>query len=154
MAGLWWAGGWLLCARLFRLRPPECLMTGLGTGLALFITLGNLLAQGAELGAASWAAAGLGSGAGLAAARRAPGRLELRSLGLGSWPQAAAFLAATYLFTQILRGLAIFDEYLHIPLVSIMSRGDIPPHFYLDPAQRFSYHYGLQVLAASLARVG
>lgn len=154
MAGLWWAGGWLLCARLFRLRAAECLMTGLGAGLALFITLSNLLARFAPLSAAFWAAAGLIFAAGLLSAWRSPRRLELCSLGLRSWPQAAVFLAATYLFVQILRGLALFDEYLHIPLISIMSAGDIPPHFYLDPAQTFSYHYGLQVLAASLVRVG
>jgi hypothetical protein len=154
LAALCWAGGWLLCARVFRLRPSETLMTGLGAGLALFITLSNLLAQATPLPVAFWLAGALIFAAGLLSVWRSPQGYDRQSLGLNSWPQAAVFLGATYLFLRIGGGLALFDEYLHIPLVSAMSAGDIPPHFYLDPGQMFSYHYGLQVLAASLVRIG
>jgi hypothetical protein len=58
------------------------------------------------------------------------------------------------LFLSINRGLAILDEYQNLPLVSIIAAGDLPPHFYLNPAQRMDYHYGQILLAAGLSRLG
>jgi hypothetical protein len=73
---------------------------------------------------------------------------------LRAWPQLIVFLLLIILFAYIQRGLSLFDEYLHIPLTSIMAAGDIPPHFYLNPQVYFAYHYGIHVLAASLVRLG
>src|SRR5512140_3277252 len=84
--------------------------------------------------------------AGLAAAWRGP-RLPWRA-DLRAWPQLVVLAGLTLLFVMIGRGLALFDDYWHIPLISVMAAGDIPPHFYLDPTQPMAYHYGLQVLAA------
>jgi hypothetical protein len=39
-------------------------------------------------------------------------------------------------------------------MISVMATGDIPPHFYLDPSLHLPYHYGLQVFAASVVRLG
>jgi hypothetical protein len=52
------------------------------------------------------------------------------------------------------RGLSIFDDFHNLPLVSRLAAGDFPPHFYLNPDQRLAYHYGLNLLAASLVRIG
>jgi hypothetical protein len=159
----WWIGGWFIVTYIFHQRVSERLITGFAAGLLFFIALSNLFAHVLPLPAAFWSASGLIflGGVGLAIGwtmRRQPGgrlRFILSELSapLRSWPQIASLLGLTLLFELIGRGLAIFDDYLHIPLVSVMAAGDIPPHFYLDPTKYFSYHYGLQVLAASLVRM-
>ena len=75
---LTWAGGWLICAALFRIRPREQLFSGLAVGLMLFTLLGNLLAQFTALTLAYWIAgalifaAGLASGGTYAVTRTSP----------------------------------------------------------------------------------
>ncbi len=54
---LFWAGGCLLCAYVFRLRSREIPLTGMGVGFLLFILLSNLLAYGLPLPLANWVAA-------------------------------------------------------------------------------------------------
>lgn len=73
---------------------------------------------------------------------------------LRSWPQLISLGVIVLGFIMILWGLAIFDDYYHLPLISVMATGDIPPHFYLDPTLHLPYHYGLQVFAAGMVRVG
>ena len=72
---------------------------------------------------------------------------------LRAWPQLVALALLTLLFESALRGFSLFDEYLHLPLVSIMGAGDIPPHFYGDANLPFAYHYGLHIFAALLTRL-
>jgi len=161
----WAVGGCLLAGNAFHLRRAERLVTGLSAGLLLFITLSNLLANLLPLTPAYWLSAVGILLAGLLAARAAlPGQAALPItltglknalrliLSIIQYPLAIAIL--TVLFTFIHRGLALFDEYLHIPLVSTMAAGDIPPHLYVNPDLRFAYHYGIQVFAASLVRLG
>jgi hypothetical protein len=153
----WTIGGWLWVTHAFQLRSTERLLAGLAAGLLMFITASNLLAHFLLLPAAFWAAALLvllsGIGIGRSSRNRHPGRLWLDRADLRAWPQLAALLSLTLLFTSIGRGLAIFDEDVHIPLVSVMAAGDIPPHFYLDPSRWLAYHYGLHVFAAALVRL-
>jgi hypothetical protein len=178
LTAAWAVGGCLLVAYAFHIRRHERLITGLAAGLLLFITLSNLLANLLPLSAAYWASALLILFAGLAAAgaalaQKASGDsaetlphwlTSLRQRPLSAYLHALLstihyslstifLLLLTILFTLIQRGLALFDEYLHIPLVSTMAAGDIPPHFYLNPDLRFAYHYGIQVFAASLVRI-
>jgi hypothetical protein len=157
MSGLWSLGGWFIAARAFQLRSRERLLAGFALGLLSFITLANLLAHLLPLTAAFWAAslAVFLFGAALLLASRHSGEAwplleDLKS----AWRKTLALLLLTALFEMIGRGLAIFDDYLHMPLVSVMAAGEIPPLFYLDPSKPMSYHYGLQVLAASLVRLG
>ena len=150
---LWVLGGWLIVTHAFRLKPVERIVSGLGTGMLLFIVFSNWLAHFLPLTLAFWGAAGITLAIGMLAAWRSSHRpwLELRDL--RAWPLLVAIALLTLLFTWIQRGLGIFDEYLHLPMISIMASGDIPPHFYLDPRFYFAYHYSLQVLAASLVRL-
>ena len=150
---IWWLGGWLAVRHSFRLRASERLLSGLATGFLAFIGLANLLAHVLPLTLAFWVASLLVLAVGLLAAWRSSERPWLDREDLRFWPQLAALLGLTFLFTLIGRGLALFDDYLHLPLVSTMASGDIPPHFYLNPSQPFAYHYGLQVFAASLVRI-
>ncbi|MGH2628232.1 MAG: hypothetical protein ACRDHY_16460, partial [Anaerolineales bacterium] len=149
----WAAGGWLLVRQSFRLKPRERLMAGAAAGLLLFVVLSNLLARALPLPAAFWTAglavlaSGVASNA-LSRTGRMPGRGDLAGLWL-----PLGFVGMAFAFQSIQRGLAVFDEYIHLPLVSVMATGDIPPHFYLNPAQPFAYHYGLQIWAASMVRL-
>ena len=150
---MWGLGGWLVIRHAFRLREAERLLSGLAAGFLAFIGLANLLAHVMPLTPAYWAGSFLVLAGGLATAWRSSKRPWLAREDLRSWPQIAALLGLTVLFTLIGRGLALFDDYLHLPLVSTMAAGDIPPHFYLNPTQHFAYHYGLQVFAAGLVRI-
>jgi hypothetical protein len=192
LTGFWWGGGWLLCARAFRLRSRERPVTGLAAGLLLFIAIANLLAQVLPLPAALWGAALLILAAGVysflsnrsykegeTSAMPSPHRLMLLQPPLpmpgqpqrmknhrGHWlsaagghlssalPQLITLSGLTLLFYLINRGLAIFDDFHNLPLLSMIAAGDAPPHFYLNPDQRLAYHYGLHLFAASLVRIG
>jgi len=151
---LWAAGGLLIVSHGFHLKAREKLLPGIGTGFILFIVLSNLLAQVMPLTLAYWAGAGTIFLAGLLLLlfSRDKAWLDLRMF--REWPQFVVLVVIILGFTLILRGLAIFDDYYHLPMISVMATGDIPPHFYLDPSLHLPYHYGLQVFAAGLVRLG
>jgi hypothetical protein len=154
LSASWGVGGWLLVRHAFRLRQSERLPVGLAVGFVLFSGLSGLLAVPLPVPLAFWAAALVVLLAGCGAALRSKRRPWLALEELRAWPLLVILLGVTVLFTLMLRGQAIFDEYLHLPLISIMAAGDIPPHFYLNPDYLFAYHYGIQLFAASLVRVG
>jgi len=153
----WMIGGWGLAAGAFRLRRAERLLSGLALGWVLFMTLANLLAPLVHLPLAYGVSAAIVFAAGLLVAWRSGAGISSLKADLKDWKTNLALVAALVLlavvFAGIERGLAFFDEYEHLPLVSVMAAGDIPPHFYLNPSQYFAYHYALQVWAASLVQV-
>jgi hypothetical protein len=151
---LWAVGGVLIVSHSFHLKPRETLVSGLATGFLLYITLSNLLAQVLPLTAAFWSAAGFVCLVGIALVVKSKKGLRHHLTLLKNWPQLMVLGLVILIFTLILRGLAIFDDYYHLPMISVMATGDIPPHFYLDPALHLPYHYGLQVFAASMVRLG
>lgn len=176
---LWWAGGWLLATHLFHLKSRERLLAGLATGLLLFIVFTNLLANVLRL-AEGWLSlpaaltisiiggAVLTLGLGLLAAYlnlrrwqpgqstpgKADGAATFQRQDLAAWPQLLALVGLLAIFAMINRGLAIFDDYYTLPSTSLMASGDVPPHFYLNPATSLAHHYGLNLFAASLMRIG
>lgn len=168
---LLWLGGWLLTSHLFSLRSRERILSGLATGILLFIVLANALApltgwifasagKAASVNILFWLAAlstaGLGLQAYLIHRRQVhPNPLPLLDReDLQAWPQLLSAAALMVLFTLINRGLALFDDYHNLPIVSMIAAGDLPPHFYLNPEFRLDYHYGLHILGASMMRVG
>jgi hypothetical protein len=150
---LWSAGGWLLVSHAFHLKPRERLVSGLAAGFLLFNVFSNLLAQIFPLTIAYWVAGALLFCAGLVMVPSKNGR-RMDFASLVAWPQLLVLAGVVLGFTMILRGLAIFDDYYHLPMISVMATGDIPPHFYLDPTLHLPYHYGLQVFAAGMVRLG
>jgi hypothetical protein len=164
MCLLFWAGGWLLVSTAFRLKREERLLTGLASGWLLHIVFSNLLAYVLPLPAAFWGASLLVLLLGLFSAGRSAmigteRRLGLRSvLGLARAERPAAQLLVlaglVLLLALVQRGLAIFDDYFNLPIVSLIAAGDFPPHFPFDTGQPLDYHYGLHLFAASLVRVG
>jgi hypothetical protein len=148
-----WIGGWLLATHGQQLRARERLTAGLALGLVLFITLSNLFAQFIANEAAFVIAALLILIAGLVCAMRSK-RPWFNVRDLKAWPQILAIGIIGLVFTFILRGMAIWDDYHNLPLVSTMAAGDIPPQYYLDPSIRLSYHYALHVFSASMVSLG
>ena len=150
---LWIIGGCLLAVSLFRLHRNEAALVGLGIGLVTETWLANILAQILPVGIAFWLAAGLTLLGGLAAMillKRQNHKIDFSFLP-GQW---FILFLLTVLFISIGRGLAIFEDYQNLPTISIMATGDIPPHFALDPAFLFNYHYFLLLFAAQFMRLG
>lgn len=156
LCALWWLGGWLIVRHLFVLRPRERLLCGLAAGWLISLVLTNLLALFLPLPGALWGAALVTFAAGVVAARQAAPRPSWRGLvreGVRSWRLLLVLGLLTLLFTWINRGLAIFDDYHNLPLVSRMAAGDVPPHYYLNPDVRLAYHYGLHLFSAGMVRL-
>ena len=151
---LCWTGGWLIATHLFALRPRERLVSGLGIGLLSYIVLSNLLAHFLSFSIASWCASLLILGLGILFAWRSSNKPWFSKIDLQSWPQVLFILGITILFTLINRGLAIFDEFYNLPLISMLAAGDVPPHYHLNPGQPLAYHYGLLLMAANLVKFG
>jgi hypothetical protein len=154
MGVLWSIGGWMIVSHAFAVKRRERLICGFATGFVLFISVGNLLANVMQLTLAYWIATLLIFVSGVLLMVRSTSRPRLDLHDLNSWPIAFVGLGTAWVFTLVLRGLAIFDDYYHLPLVSTMAAGNIPPVYQLDPSQRLPYHYALQVFAASLVRLG
>ena len=154
LCALWAAGGFLIVSHTFHLKAWEKLASGLAAGFLLFIVVSNLLAQILPLTIAYWASTALILLTGILQAFLTKKGVRFNLKALSGW-RAIVILGVVILgFTLILRGLAIFDDYYQLPLISVMATGDIPPHFYLDPTLHLPYHYGLQVFAASMVRLG
>jgi hypothetical protein len=150
----WWLGGWLIVTHVFRLRPGERLLVGLASGLLLFIVFSNILAQLLPLPIAFWGASVFLVILGFIAAWRSDIRPVFHKEDLQAWPQFLVLGGLLILFVQINQGLAIFDDYFNLPMVSMIATGDVPPHFHLDVANWLADHYGLHLFAAGLMRIG
>jgi hypothetical protein len=70
------------------------------------------------------------------------------------WKWLLVGLVLAWLFERFAMGMAIFDEPKNLSIVSTMAAGDIPPHHYMNADVFFPYHYGFQLLGASLVRLG
>ncbi|KAF0109315.1 MAG: hypothetical protein FD146_359 [Anaerolineaceae bacterium] len=149
----WLLGGWLIAVRSFNLPRNEQTLIGLALGLTLGNWTANLLARFLPLPHAFWLAALLVLAAGIALAWPLKFR-ELLAAARESLLPWLAVAVIVFVMYKIGRGLAIFDDYQNLPTASILATGDVPPHFALDPALRFNYHYFLLFLAAQFMRLG
>lgn len=150
--GIWalgWAlGGYALVRRAFRLQPAEDLVVGVTGGLLLQGVLANLLTRFFPLPLNAWAVSLLLGVGGVLAARRA-GCWRLPPFS-GWWVGLAALAGWGY---AMARGLAIFDDYAHLPTLSLIAAGDFPPHFAYDPNIPYGYHHFLLLIGAQIMRV-
>lgn len=150
---LWAVGGWQIASHAFRLPPTERVAVGVGTGLALHLTLANLLGHGLGPAPAFAVAALIVFSLGLLLAVRHPRRWEWRDA-RRSWAQFLALALLAVVLALIGRGLGILDDRKNLALISLMANGHIPPPFYMDAATPFKYHYGSQLFGAELASLG
>ncbi|MEL7644181.1 MAG: hypothetical protein AAGU25_08735, partial [bacterium] len=152
---LWGMGGWWLVRNTFLLKPSEQFLTAIGLGLLLQNWLANLLGRWVEVPLAFWLAAGVVFAAGalvnLFSNKQETWRIWM-AVPIRPW-HPILLLMLTVLFTQVGRGLAIFDDYQNLPVASFLATGDIPPHFPLDPDVNFGYHYGGLLFTAQLMRI-
>jgi hypothetical protein len=154
LTGLSLLGGWLLCVHVRRLRSRERLFTGFACGTFLLMLLSNLLAQVLPLSLAFWVSALLILGLGGIAAWRSSRRPRLPLADLRIWGQWLAFLGLFLFFIALNRGLALFDDFVNLPMVATLAMGDVPPHFYLNPGKMLDHHYGMHLLAAGMVNIG
>jgi hypothetical protein len=152
-AALWSLGGIWLARAAFRLRGDGELLVGIAVGWIAQNWLANLLAQVISVPLAFWAASAVIFLSGALAVSVYRGR---RALLEWKVPFSLALLLAflIYLSFGMGRGLAIFDDFQHLPTASVMAAGDIPPHFVLDPDIVFGYHHFLLLFSAQLIRIG
>ena len=154
LAGMFWFGGLLLVTCAFRLRKHERLIAGLAVGFLLFIVLSNLWANIVPYSYAVWGSGVSVMALGMIAWGQNKKKTSLLTFDSISWSQLIALTGLIILFTLMNRGLAILDDYHNLPLVSMIAAGDVPPHFYLNPANRLAYHYGLHLFSGSLVQQG
>lgn len=150
---LWLAGGWLIALRLFDLPSRERGLVGLGLGMVISVWLSNFTARFLPLPLAFWFSALIVLTFGVYSAW--PIRKELLHLrGEFYWGQWLAFVLLAALFTFINRGLAIFEDYQNLPVISFMAAGQIPPPFPFAKGVAFNYHYFLLLLATQFVNIG
>jgi len=153
IAAVWITGGWLIATHAFRLERWERLLVGFGIGLACYLWFINLIGRWLAPELAFSLAAFLVVMVGVAFAWRGE-RPWLNRGDLSIWGWMVAGLLLFFVLTRIAMGLGIFDDRKNLSIVSTMASGDIPPHHYMNSASNFVYHYGFQLLGASLMRLG
>jgi len=147
----WIIGGWWMVHSAFNLRPEEEGVIGLVVGLAAEVGLVNFVARLIAFPWAIWISAlvVLLAGLGLALSRGGLAGLKIKIV-LNQW---LLVIVITYVFFLVNRGLAIFDDYAHLPTLSILATGQIPLHFAYDPQAPFGYHYFLLLFGAQIMRL-
>jgi hypothetical protein len=149
---LWLIGGYGIARFAFRLPGREQWMAGIALGLIMETWLANLLTLFLPAVPAFWLASVLTLAiAVLFSLGHKPVEWIKTSV---PWWQLASLVFATWIFFAMSRGLAIYDDYAHLPTLSMMAAGDLPPHFPLDPQVPYGYHYFLMLFSAQIMRLG
>jgi hypothetical protein len=151
-ASMWIMGGLWLVRSAFSLEPGEETITGFATGLIAESFLANILSHWIPAPLSFWLASFgiLLTGFVFLLPKRWRAYISFK-FQPAQWILLILF---AYIFTGISRGLALYDDYAHLPTTSMMASGDIPPHFSLDPKVSYGYHYFLMLVAAQIMRLG
>lgn len=144
----WLLGGYWIVKVAFRVQPLELLFLGLTAGLFLLVVLSSIVAQVFPFWLTAWLVSGLIGLAGFLLAWR-KGVLSFPKPGW-SW---LIFLFLGGIAYLMARGLAIFDDYAHLPTVSLIAAGYFPPRFAFDPDIPYGYHHFLLLFSAQLIRI-
>jgi hypothetical protein len=153
-AALWLAGGLAFAGAAFRLGPTETWLVGVTSGWLVQNWLANLLSLVLPVPVGFWLASILVFGCGVWAWARAGRLVDWVRAARGALAPLLILLALVWVFFNIARGMAIFDDFQHLPAASLIAAGDFPPHFVLDPDVPFGYHHFLLLFAGQLIRVG
>src|SRR5512139_965992 len=86
LSALWILGGWLIVSHAFHLKSVERVLSGLGTGMLLFIVFSNGLAHFLPLTLAFWVSSLTVFGLGVVSAWRSPLYSKLSRQDLRAWP--------------------------------------------------------------------
>ncbi len=153
---LWWFGGWGLLGGGFEWKTPKYrAATAWGVGLVVYLLLVNLLGRWLSPGMAFVFPAIIVVFGGMFFERNTVFSLRsfVQALKDG-WKFWLAWGTLFFLIVEVEFGLELFDDALHIPLISMLARGYIPPVDYLNPHVGLPYHYGFDLFGASLVRIG
>lgn len=152
-AMLWMMGGWLIATHAFRVEKKERVILGFGLGLVIYLWLINLVGRWVDATAAFILPAILTLVIGLFYAWKSDlAFIDIKDLSV--YPLLFIFLFLFVYSVFMERGLAIFDDYHHLPAISVIGAGSLPPRYYLNANYDYSYHYGFQLLGASMMRLG
>lgn len=147
----WLAGGYAIARFAFRIPRREQFITGIALGLVVETWLANLLVLIFPAIPAFWVAAVLTLVIGVIFSLGSPPSDWIKTT--IPWWQLVCLGITVYIFTAMSRGLAIYDDYAHLPTLSMMAAGDLPPHFALDPKVSYGYHYFLMLFSAQVMRL-
>ncbi|HZU86333.1 MAG TPA: hypothetical protein VFF78_02545, partial [Anaerolineaceae bacterium] len=146
------AGGYLLVLSAFKLPRRESLIGGLLVGI-VFETVATVLFSyilPAPIPFIAAALLTLAAGAAAYFSEKSRPTLFTRD----QIAPAVVFVILTGLVYLICRGMGIFDDYAHLPTTSLIAAGDVPPHFALNRAVPYAYHYFLMIFAGQIERIG
>ncbi len=145
-------GGYLLVKAVFRLTPAEDLIVGIAAGISLEIVISSILGQIIKTPASFYLSAGIVFVSGVFFWWK--NSLSLPIFSKSQIGISIVFILITTLMFSICRGMGIFDDYAHLPTVSLVAAGDIPPHFALNRNVLYAYHYFLILFAGQITRIG
>lgn len=153
IAALWITGGWLLVTHAFRLDKRERVISGIGLGLITYLWTVNILGHWLP---AQYAFTSAGIlifliGAASTWKSKAP-IIDLKDLKV--WKVLLIGLILITVFVRIGKGISLFDEHKNLSLISTMAAGNIPPRYFMNSLINYAYHYGFQLLGASLMQIG
>jgi hypothetical protein len=153
VGAIWAVGGWLLATHAFRLKSHERIIVGFGLGLVSYLWFINIFGRWISPTWIFTGSAVLVLGLGLVFAWKGE-RPVLDWRDLRSWRLVLLGLFLVWLISRLAKGMAIFDDRKNVSIISTMAAGDIPPHHYMNSSVYFAYHYGFQLLGASMMRLG
>lgn len=150
---MWFVGGWLIASHAFNLKKNERILFGFGIGLLLYLNLLNLLSRFLPSSISFIIPALLVLIAGILLARK-DGRAFIDLQDLSIWPILLMW-AGLFIYSLLLeRGLVIFDDQYHLSSASLMGAGRIPPLYFFNAHFNYSYHYGFDLIGATLMKMG
>jgi hypothetical protein len=152
-AAAWFLGGWLIATHAFRIKKNERILFGFGIGLMLYLNLLNLLGRFMPSSISFVVPALCVLAGGLVYVRINREKLiDFKDLSI--WPLLLLW-AVLFIYSLLLeRGLVIFDDQYHLSSASLMGAGRIPPIYFLNANFNYSYHYGFDLLGATLIKLG
>jgi len=153
IAALWIIGGWLLVTHAFRLDKRERLISGVGLGLMAYLWTVNVLVHWLPANYAFTGAGILIFVLGVVSAWKSEEPI-LNWKDLTIWKALLMGLIMIAILVRIGKGISLFDEHKNLSLISTMAAGNIPPRYFMNSQINYAYHYGFQLLGASLMQIG
>ncbi len=149
----WLIGGWLLATHAFRLERRERVLVGVGLGLVPYLWFSNVLGHWLTPTLTFVLAGIIVLLIGVTFAWRSD-RPVLDWRDFEVYRLIIFGLILAWVLFRIGKGISLFDDRKNLSIISTMAAGDIPPHFYMNPAFYFAYHYAFQLFGASMVRLG
>lgn len=150
---IWFIGGFLIIANVFKVHQQEATILGFGVGLVSQVWVANWLGRIIQPVPAFWLSAIVILIAGLFLTLTSKSPKDIFKFIRFPFRYWIPFLVILVLFFMIGSGLAIFDDYQNLPVTSYIASGAIPPKFVLNPDISFDYHYFMLLNSAQWMRI-